>query len=76
MFYCFTKILFINSISIKSVIELGANVGINLDTLKILYPGLKTFGVEINTKAFSKLEKTIPHIMDQFTTFLQMKSLI
>ena len=57
MFYCFTKILFNNSISIKSVIELGANVGINLDTLKILYPGIKTFGVEINKKAFSKLEK-------------------
>ena len=57
MFYYFSKILFNNKISLQSVIELGANVGINLDTLKILYPGLETFGVEINAKAFAELEK-------------------
>lgn len=57
MFYYFSKVLFRNGICVKSAIELGANVGINLDTLKILYPGIETFGVEINAKAFAELDK-------------------
>lgn len=57
MFYYFSKIFFENKIRLKSVIEFGANVGINLDTLKTLYPGIETFGVEINPKAFASLCK-------------------
>ena len=36
---------------IESVIELGSNIGINLDSLKAIYPDHQTFGIEINKKA-------------------------
>ena len=53
----FSKILLNNRIKIQSVIELGSNVGINLDSLKAIYPDCKTFGVEINKKAYQILSK-------------------
>ena len=53
----FSKILLNNRIKIESVIELGSNVGINLDSLKAIYPDCKTFGVEINKKAYQILSK-------------------
>lgn len=40
---------------IESVIELGANVGMNLRALKLLYPMQKQFGIEINQKAHKQL---------------------
>jgi len=51
------KDLLENKIMIKSVIELGSNMGLNLDALKKIYPNLKTFGVEINRDAFKILKK-------------------
>lgn len=51
----FAKILLNNRISLNSAIEIGANIGINLDSLKVLYPNCKTFGVEVNKKAFELL---------------------
>ena len=53
----YSKILINNRINIKSAIELGANIGINLDSLKQIFPKCKTFGVEINKKAHSILNK-------------------
>ena len=53
----FSKILLNNRISIKTVIELGSNIGINLDSLKAIYPNCKTFGIEINKKAHQILSK-------------------
>lgn len=53
----FTKILKKNNIEINSCIEFGSNVGINLDALKELYPELKTYGIEINKKAFEIMIK-------------------
>ena len=51
------KDLLDNKISISSAVELGPNIGLNLDGLKRVYPELKTFGVEINKKAFNILKK-------------------
>jgi len=51
------KNLINNNIKIKSAIELGSNVGLNLDALKIIYPKIYTLGIEINKSAFNILKK-------------------
>jgi spore coat polysaccharide biosynthesis protein SpsF len=51
------KNLINNNIKIKNAIELGANVGLNLDAIKRIYPKCKTYGVEINYNAYKILEK-------------------
>lgn len=45
-----------NKINLKSAIEFGSNIGLNLDALKIIYPNIVTYGVEINKKAFNILK--------------------
>lgn len=40
---------------LKSVVEFGANIGLNLMALQRLQPGLKAAGVEINAKAAERL---------------------
>ena len=40
---------------IKSVIELGANIGLNLQAIRSILPGVSLAGVEINKKAYSRL---------------------
>ena len=40
---------------IGSVVELGSNIGMNLRALKLLFPGVDAFGVEINPTAASEL---------------------
>ncbi len=52
----FTKILK-STEGVKSVIEFGANVGMNLKALKALLPRTKFSALEINEKAFSELSK-------------------
>ena len=47
------KNLLRNKILIDNTLELGANVGLNLDAIKKIYPKVKTYGVEINKKAFN-----------------------
>ncbi|HPF46341.1 MAG: pseudaminic acid biosynthesis-associated methylase [Alphaproteobacteria bacterium] len=50
----FSKAL--NSASnLDSVIEFGANIGMNLKALKLLYPHQEQFGIEINEKAATEL---------------------
>lgn len=49
----FSKVL--KNKQINSVLELGANIGINLDALKLLYPHLDGTGVEINKEACDKI---------------------
>lgn len=41
---------------INSVIEFGANIGMNLKSLKLLFPHLELDGIEINKNAHSKLK--------------------
>tara|TARA_B100000427_G_C15468356_1_gene577317 strand:+ start:394 stop:1011 length:618 start_codon:yes stop_codon:yes gene_type:complete len=47
--------------SINSVLEIGANVGINLKVLKSLYPKLELHAVEINKDAAEALRDIIPN---------------
>lgn len=45
--------------SISSCIEFGANIGMNLRALKLLFPMLEQFGIEINSNAASELQDFI-----------------
>lgn len=44
---------------IQSCIELGANIGMNLKALKLLYPSVRLNGVEINAIAAKELKQLI-----------------
>ena len=44
----------------ESCIEFGANIGMNLRALKLLYPSQQQFGIEINMDATSELRKHLP----------------
>ena len=44
----------------NSCIEFGANIGMNLKALKLLYPEQDQFGIEINTEAANQLKSIIP----------------
>jgi pseudaminic acid biosynthesis-associated methylase len=45
---------------IGSCIEFGANVGMNISALKLLYPEIEAFGIEINKEAAAQLGEVIP----------------
>lgn len=57
----FRKLDLITDSNIKSVCELGANIGENLRALQAVRPDLKLKAVEINRKAFEKL-LTVPGV--------------
>lgn len=44
---------------VSSVIEFGANIGMNLRALQLLYPGVEMRGVEINVDAAAELARLI-----------------
>jgi len=44
---------------IKSCIEFGSNIGLNLKGLKLLYPNIELSAIEINKKAISSLKKVV-----------------
>jgi pseudaminic acid biosynthesis-associated methylase len=44
---------------VKSCIEFGANIGMNLKALKLLYPGIEAYGIEINAQAAQQLGEVI-----------------
>ena len=43
--------------NINSIIEFGANIGLNLDAYKILLPNAELSAIEINSKALQELSK-------------------
>jgi spore coat polysaccharide biosynthesis protein SpsF len=43
----------------KSIIEFGANIGMNLRAIKLLFPTIDLFGIEINKNAADELAKFI-----------------
>lgn len=45
---------------LTSCIEFGANVGMNLKALKLLFPGLEQHAVEINVQAAAELSAFLP----------------
>ena len=46
--------------SLKSCIEFGANIGMNLKALNLLYPGIDAHAIEINVDAAKLLSTVIP----------------
>ena len=46
---------------LRSCIEFGANIGMNLRALKLLFPSQEQFGIEINPEAARRLAEVIPH---------------
>jgi pseudaminic acid biosynthesis-associated methylase len=44
---------------VKSVIEFGSNVGMNMRALKLLYPHQSQFGIEINVMAAEELKNLL-----------------
>lgn len=47
---------------LDSCVELGANIGMNLRALRLLYPGIHLSGVEINPKAAAELRNFVDHV--------------
>jgi pseudaminic acid biosynthesis-associated methylase len=45
---------------IESCLEVGANIGMNLMALKLLYPEMEQYAVEINPDAVEQLSRVIP----------------
>lgn len=45
---------------VKSCVEFGANIGMNLKALNLLHPGIDAHGVEINAEAARQLGEVIP----------------
>jgi pseudaminic acid biosynthesis-associated methylase len=52
---------------VRSVIEFGANIGMNLEALKLLHPEQELFGIEINARAAAALREIVPrdHVYQQ-----------
>lgn len=45
------------TVSVRSAIEFGANIGLNLEALRMLCPGIELSAIEINQRAAGVLEK-------------------
>lgn len=56
---------------IGSCVELGANIGMNLKALKLLYPDIALTGVEINAAAVAELRKTVPGVRAEQCSILE-----
>ena len=67
----FSKILNSTS-SISSIIEFGANIGLNLEAMRHLLPGAELSGIEINEKAVNIL-KEIPQIYVYHSSILDFQ---
>ena len=50
--------MFAGAAPISSAMELGANIGLNLHALKVLFPDLRAAAVEINAKAAGELARS------------------
>lgn len=44
---------------VRSCVEFGANIGMNLRAIRLLYPGIDAFGIEINPVAAQQLSELI-----------------
>jgi len=55
----FFNIALKNTEKLNSCIEFGANIGMNLKALKLLYPEIKLNGIEINQDAANELKELI-----------------
>lgn len=55
---------------LKSCIEFGANIGMNLRALRLLHPELDMHAIEINAEAVQELEKVVPPAQVHFESIL------
>ena len=58
---------------VRSVLELGPNIGLNLMALKRLLPASKISAVEINKKAASELQEKLPDVDLHVTSILDFE---
>ena len=58
--YLFSKILGKTN-KIKSVIEFGPNIGLNLNAISMLKPNIEMAGIEINQDAYKILQEQFPN---------------
>jgi pseudaminic acid biosynthesis-associated methylase len=58
---------------LSSCIEFGANVGMNLRALQMLYPGIEQHAIEINSLAAQELRKIMPAQQVSETSILNFK---
>lgn len=58
---------------LTSVIEFGANIGMNLKALKLLYPEMDRHGIEINAVAVQQLAHEIPTGQAYHTSILDFQ---
>lgn len=58
---------------VGSCIEFGANMGMNLKALQLLFPTLDVHGIEINPNAAALLAKTIPAAHVYLTSLLNFE---
>lgn len=59
---------------LKSCIEFGANIGMNLKAMKLIRPTLELHAIEINADAAIELSKTIPQKNVYETSILDFES--
>ena len=62
-----------NAQGLKACIEFGANVGMNLKALKLLYPEQEQHAIEINADAVTQLELVIPSDNIHHTSILEFQ---
>lgn len=58
---------------IKTCIEFGANIGMNLKALRLLHPDLEQYGIEINMEAADQLAQAIPSENVHHTSILEFQ---
>jgi spore coat polysaccharide biosynthesis protein SpsF len=50
---------FVHAQKPRSIIEFGANIGMNLRAIRLLFPDIECYGIEINKKAANELSRLI-----------------
>lgn len=58
---------------VNSVLELGANIGLNLMALRQLLPGVEASAVEINEQAASELQANLPEVDVHLSSILDFE---
>ncbi len=59
---------------VKSCIEFGANIGMNLKAIQLLYPNIEASGIEINADAAKQLATVIASDRVHHTSILDFKN--
>ncbi len=65
--------IFTRTQGVKTVLELGSNIGLNLMAIRHLLPNAKLSSVEINRKAADELKKNLPDVELHLTSILEFQ---